>query len=391
MRVLVCGVDGYIGFPLALHLLKRGHKVFGIDNTLRRQMVDEVGSISAIPIPNTFTRFRHLRKIGDYNYKRLDISLPNTYGSLIRLFEKFKPESIVNLAQIPSAPYSMIDVFHACKAYRNNTMGIMNLIWCMRKYAPTTPMTTLGTMGEYEQPNMPIPEGFFKVEYRGMNDILEFPRLGGSFYHVSKTSSSKILYYACRTWDIMGTDIMQGVVYGTRTNDMGEPPDPKLRTRFDFDECFGTMINRACVSAVIGHPMVPYGLGEQIRAYIALRDSIQCLTISVENPPNVEDSIHCYRVLNQFDESYSCNEVAKRVAKVAQELGILTEIKRITNPRVEKEIHYYNPEHEKLYKLGFRPTHTLDEELKIMLSDLLQYENRILEYKDKILPTIKWR
>lgn len=390
LRVLLTGCDGYIGFPLAMHLLARGHQVLGVDCYIRRECIKEVKSISGIPIFSMNAKAKILsRKFGDFQFQLANIA--TDYTKLKMVFKKFKPESIVNLAQIPSAPYSMIDAYHANKVQRNNNEGLMNLMWLMKKYTPNSHITTLGTMGEYEQPNMPIPEGFFYVEYKGMGDVIEFPRLGGSFYHVSKTASTKNLHYACRTWDITGTDIHQGVVYGTTTEEMGDPPKPALRTRFDFDEMFGTMINRACACAVIGHPLLPYGTGEQTRAYIALRDSIKCLTISVENPPNESDSIHCYRVINQFDESYSCNEVARRVQKLAYEFGLIPEIKHIPNPRVEKEIHYYNPEHEKLYNLGWRPTHTLNEELEIMLKDLSQFKKRINKYRRKILPTVYWR
>lgn len=437
MRVLICGVDGYIGFPLAMRLLARGHIVYGLDNFLRRRMVREVGCISAIPILNMESkqyksRTVYLKEFGDFNFKKIDIA--QNYERLKKTFKSFKPESIVNLAQIPSAPYSMIDIKHANKVQRNNNEGLMNLLWLMKKYTPKCHITTLGTMGEYEQPNMPIPEGFFKVTYRGMSDVIEFPKLGGSFYHVSKTQSTKNMHYACRTWDIMGTDINQGIVYGTTTEEMGNPPRPELRTRFDFDECFGTMINRACACAIVGHPLIPYGSGMQTRAYIALRDSIRCLTLSVENPPNESDSIRCYRIINQFDESYSCNAVARRVQKIAKELGILTKIKHISNPRVEKEVHYYNPEHKKLYNMGWKPTHTLDQELRSMLNDLYQqfkkkkvkcprnfrvcnncgtcnysttilcqkcgqnpkkrretFQDRIRKYRHKLNPTIKWR
>lgn len=390
MKVLVCGVDGYIGFPLTMHLLSHGHTVFGVDSYTRRACVREMRSISGIPIQSMRAREKMLQKaFGEFQFREMNIA--TQYSELRKVFQKFKPESIVNLAQIPSAPYSMIDVTHAKLVQRNNTEGLMNLLWLMRDLTPQCHITTLGTMGEYGQPNMPIPEGFFYVEYKGMGDILEFPKLGGSFYHVGKLHTSKNLHYACKTWNITGTDIMQGVVYGTTTEEMKTPPKAGLRTRFDFDECFGTMINRACACAIMDHPLVPYGSGQQIRAYIALRDSIRCLRISVENPPNESNSINCYRVINQFDESYSCNEVANTVQKLAHEMGLVSEIKHISNPRVEKEIHYYNPEHEKLYKLGWRPTHTLKQELEIMLEDLSQFKKRLKKYKHKILPMVRWR
>lgn len=392
MKILVCGVDGYIGFPLTQHLLNRGHDVFGIDCFLRRKMVKEVGSDTIIPIASIQKRIKDLEEAfeGKFRFYPLDIANPNNYSKLKTLFRKEKFESILNLAQQPSAPYSMIDAKHANFTQRNNIQGLMNILWAMHEELPKSHVITLGTMGEYMEPNMPIPEGFFEVEFEGMKDVLHFPRLGNSFYHLSKTHSTHNAYFACRIWDIFSTDIHQGVVYGTRTEEMGDNLD--LRTRFDIDECFGTMINRAVVCAIIGHPIVPYGVGEQTRGYIALRDSIQCLTLAAEKPPTDEDSIRGYRVLNQFDEAYSCNELAVKVQQVASEkFGLEVEVKNIENPRVEKEIHYYNPHHEKLVKMGFRPTKTLDEELVVMFEDLIPNKERILKHNDKIMPKIRWR
>jgi len=369
MKVLVCGADGYLGAPLVAHLKNRGHRVIGVDNFLRRKMVAEIGSQSAMPIP-TIKERRESEGFGtgditDYDFIRNVLCL-------------HKPESIVNLAQIPSAPYSMIDAQHANLVQKNNNVGLMNLLWASKKHVPETHITTLATMGEYGTPNIPIPEGFFEIEYQGMRDTLPFPRQGGSFYHISKIQSTHNVSFACKIWKLKSTDIHQGVVYGTRTED--------TTTRFDFDECFGTMINRAVACAVINRPIIPYGLGQQKRGYIALRDSIQCLTISVENPPNEEN----YRVWNQFDECYRCNQIAEIVAEVGKSFSLNTSVENRENPRIESERHFYQPHHGKLHQLGFRPTMTLLEELKVMFKDLIPNKQRILKYADKIEPTIRW-
>jgi len=389
MNVLLAGIDGYIGWTLMHHLKNRGHSIVGMDNFLRRRMVEEVGSDSIIPIADIRGRMQTMMK-SNVPFYRFDTSDDTNYYMLKRIFRKYKFDCIVNLAQQPSAPYSMIDIHHANFTQRNNIQGLMNILWAMHEELPKSHCLTLGTMGEYETPNMPIPEGFFEIEFEGMKDILHFPRLGHSFYHLSKTHSTHNAFYACKVWDIFSTDVHQGVTYGTRIEDINDNPD--LKTRFDVDECFGTMINRACACAIIGHPILVYGIGEQTRGYIALRDSIQCLTLAMEKPPTDEDSIRGYRVLNQFDESYSCNQLAETVQKVASEkFGLETEIKHIENPRVEKEVHYFNPHHEKLYKMGFRPTKTLKEELEVMFEDLIPCRDRIFKYRHKLLPTVNWR
>jgi len=387
MRILVCGVDGYIGFPLTIHLLKRGHEVYGVDCFYRRKMVRERGLESIIPIADWNTREKELKRIGNFHFKQIDIA--EDYERLKLVFKDFRPEGIVNLAQQPSAAYSMIDPRHANFTMRNNVQGLLNIFWAMRDYTPESHVVTLGTMGEYGFPNMPIPEGFFEIEFEGMKDIVPFPRQTNSVYHTSKVQATDLAWMACRVWELRATDIHQGVVYGTRTEDMD---NPALRTRFDVGECFGTMINRAVACAVMGHPIVPYGTGMQNRGYIALRDSIRCLTLAVENRPTDDDSIHGYRVINQFDECYTCNELGEKVKKVANEkFGLNATIQHIENPRVEAEVHYYNPHHEKLYKMGWRPTRTLEEELVTMFEDLIPLKERMLKFKDKIIPKIKWR
>lgn len=388
MKVLIAGVDGYLGFPLAQHLLNRGHDVFGIDCFHRRRMVDEMGSRSAIPIASWKEREKALKEEFDgvFQFKQLDVA--EDYRGLKEVFRGFKPDSIMNLAQQPSPAYSQIDPEHGNFTQRNNNQGLLNILWAMREEAPYSAVTTLGTLGEYGYPNMNIPEGFFEVEFQDMDDILWFPREPGSIYHVSKVQSSHNAWWACKVWELRATDIMQGVVYGTRTEEMGD--NPVLRTRYDFDECFGTYINRCVACAVMGHPIVPYGSGLQKRGYIALRDSIQCLTLSVENPPTDSDSFHGYRVLNQLSESYSCNELADIVQRVGNEkFDLNVEIRHIENPRIEKEVHYWNPIHEKLPKMGFEPTKTLEEELEIMFEDLIPNKDRFI--REKIIPKIRWR
>jgi UDP-sulfoquinovose synthase len=166
-----------------------------------------------------------------------------------------------------------------------------------------------------------------------------------------------------------------------------EMANDDLLTRFDFDEVWGTALNRFCAQSVIGHELTPYGKGGQTRGFIALRDSIECMAITAENPPADGE----YRVFNQFDETYSVNELAKHVVAVGSEFGLDAKIWSIENPRVEKEEHYYNPDHERLPSLGFKPVYSLDAELRRTLPKLIQYRDRIEEKKGVIMPSIKWR
>jgi UDP-sulfoquinovose synthase len=240
-------------------------------------------------------------------------------------------------------------------------------------------------MGEFSTPNITIKEDPIEISYKGRSDKFHFPKQAGSFYHLSKVHDSHNIIFACNTWGVSFTDIMQGVVYGTRHSN--KITDPRLATRLDFDESFGTLVNRYCCQAVIGHPLTPYGEGEQKRGFIALRDSIQCLTLAIENP-TVEGE---YRQMNQLDEVYSIYQLAEHVKDAGEKLGLSVSIQNIDNPRVEKEKHFYDVEHEKLRELGFKPTKTLYEELDIMLKDLINYKERIETKKHVILPKIRWK
>ncbi len=383
MKVLIAGMDGYLGWTLSMYLTNRGHEVVGVDNFSRRKNVKEVGSWSATPIRNMKERPKAFKEVHGKNIEFYEGDL-REYHFIKGIIKKYKPDTIVHFGEQPCAPYSMIDVDHALFTMSNNIVGTMNILYAMHQVSPHTHLLKLGTMGEYGTPNIDIPEGFFEIEYKGRKDKLPFPRQAGSWYHQTKVHDTHNIMFACKIWDLRSTDIMQGVVYGTRTDDM---IDDRLLTRFDFDEVWGTALNRFCAQAIIGHPLTAYGLGEQKRGFIALRDSMQCLTIATENPPDKGE----YRVFNQFDETYTINELAETVQKVGNKLRYDVKIQHPENPRVEAEKHYYNPHHDKLYKLGFKPVRPLQEELEIMFKDLEKFKDRILAKKERIMPTVYWR
>ncbi|NWF71374.1 MAG: NAD-dependent epimerase/dehydratase family protein [Chloroflexi bacterium] len=383
MKVFIAGIDGYLGWPLAQYLTARGHEVVGADLLLRREWVAEVGSDSAIPVYSMDERLQAFRqRYGkELVFRKGDFL---DYAFVRDFFADFQPDAIVNLGQMPSAPYSMIDQQHAVFTQHNNVIGNLNILWAMKEVCPEAHLVKLGTMGEYGTPNIDIPEGFFEIEYRGRKDVLPFPRQAGSFYHWSKVHDSNNTMFACRIWGLRATDIMQGVVFGTRVDD--ESDDPRLHTRLDFDQCFGTAINRFCCQAVIDHPLTVYGTGGQTRGFLPLRDSMQCLTLAVENPPKHGE----YRVFNQFEECYSVRELAQVVYEVCREMGIHADVLHYDNPRMEKQEHYYNPDRKHLIDLGYQPTHDVRAELRIMLRDLLPHKTRIAQFREILVPDIRW-
>lgn len=382
VKIICLGADGYLGFPLVQHLGVAGHEVIGVDNFYRRSWVAEMDSHTIIPISNMATRQKALQEVHgiDFDFNVGDI---NNYIFLKRIIENNKPDCIVNLAHQPSAPYSMQSPQHAVFTQVNNITNNLNTLWAIKETNPKIHLVSLGTMGVYGTPGTDIPEGFTEMEYRGRTDNFPFPHQPWSFYHLSKSFEFGNMNFTSKIWDIPITDINQGVVYGTSTPQM---TDPRLRTRFDIDSCFGTAINRFCAQAVVNFPLTPYGSGDMIRGFIALRDSLKCLEIVINNPPD-----NTYEVYNQFDEVYGIYQLAELVKDAGLRHNLKVEIHNIDNPRLEKEKHYYNPDSIKLRQLGFKPTQTLDQELDIMLKDLKQHEDRIREKHRSIDPKIQWR
>jgi len=383
MRVFIAGIDGYLGWALAQYLTDHGHEVAGADLMLRREWVAEMDSNSAVPIYSREERLaafkRHYGK--DLRFEVADLC---DYDWMLGFFRDFQPEAIVHLGQMPSAPYSMIDQKHSVWTQVNNITSNMNLLWAMREVTPDAHLVKLGTMGEYGQPNVDIPEGFFEIEYRGRKDRLPFPRQAGSWYHQSKVHDSHNTHFACKIWGLRATDIMQGVVFGTRYP--GQSDDPHMATRLDFDQSFGTAINRFCVQAVVHHPLTVYGAGTMRRGFLPLRDAMRCLTLTVQNPPAKGE----YRVFNQFAEAYSIQELAEMTKEVGDELGLDVVLHHYANPRTELEEHYYNPDRENLLKIGYEPSQDVKSEMRAVMSDLIPHHDHIKKYEHVLVPDIRW-
>lgn len=385
MKVLILGIDGYLGWPLALRLARMGHEVIGIDNLSTRKFSQEVGADSAFPLPEPEERVKEAKKhLGvDITFYKGDVT---DYPFLKEIVSKHKPDAIVHFAEQRSAPYSMIDMDHSVFTVINNEVGTLRVIQAILEVDPTIHLLKMGTMGEYGTPKFNIPESIYvDAIVNGMKDRVIVPRKGSSIYHITKIHDTDfILYFNEISKELTVTDIMQGPVYGTRTEEIIEET---LRTRFDFDEVWGTVVNRFCVEAIIGQPLTVYGKGGQTRGFLSLEDSMQALTLLLEHPPKQGE----YRLVNQFAEVYSVRQIAQIVKKAGEELGLDVQIGNYPNPRVEAEEHYYNPEIKILPSLGFYPKKRLPEEVKIMIKDLLPYKERLERYRHVIPPKTKWK
>jgi UDP-sulfoquinovose synthase len=382
MRVLILGGDGYLGWPTAMRFSGRGHHVGIVDNYARRRWVEEAGSHSLTPIVTLEERIAAWKDVAGKTIDSYlgDISEGNFVADVVREFE---PDAIVHYGEQPSAPWSMKSVENAVVTQANNVIGSLKLLWAMREHAPDAHLIKLGTMGEYGTPNIDIEEGFIEIEHKGRNDTLPFPKLPGSLYHLSKVHDSHNIHFACRVWGLRATDLNQGVVYGIETPETRL--DDRLMTRFDYDELFGTALNRFAVQAVVGHPLTVYGKGGQTRGFLNIVDTLQCVELTAANPPGAGE----YRVFNQFTEVFNVAELAEKVRHAAAEIGIEVQVDHVANPRLELEKHYYNPTHTKLLSLGLRPTLLSETLIESMLEVIRRHQDRVLV--DVIAPVTQWR
>ena len=293
-----------------------------------------------------------------------------------------RPEVVIHYGEQPSAPYSMRSRQTAVETQQTNVIGTLNLLFSMQTHIPDAHLIKLGTMGEYGTPNIDIEEGFIEIEHNGRKDTLPFPKLPGSLYHCSKVHDSTNIHFATRIWGLRATDLNQGVVYGIDTDE--SVLDDRLVTRFDYDETFGTVLNRFCVQAVVGHPLTVYGAGGQTRGYLNIKDTLRCVELAAMNPADRGE----FRVFNQFTEQFSVSELATLVQKCASEVGFEVAIESYPNPRVELEQHYYNASNQKLLDLGLEPHPLGDELVQSMLGIIERHRDRVIGRA--ITPKTKW-
>lgn len=383
VKILLLGSDGYLGFPLCCNLADRGHEVVGVDNLTRRRLVSKVGGKSVTKIYEPHRRSDVVNeKLGDYKFVFGDVT---DYDFLKQLIQREDPDAIANLAHIPSAPYSMMSQRTAWETQRNNILGNLNLMHAVKEQLPESLDYCMGvegrsevphilqiaTLGEYPIMDGPIPEG---TDENGL-PVQKDP---GSLYHASKVNMTVNSYFLSKVWDeIRVTEVYQGPVYGVS---MFEDISRELVTRFDVDDVFGTVLNRFTAQGVVGHPLTVYGRGGQKRGFLSIKDSIQCLTLALEKPP--EES---YRPINQFHKCYRVNELAEIISDLTG-----ADIEHIENPRVEDESdHPYELENDNLKELGYESVQPMEDEIKETVSIIEENKYRIRE--DTLTPNVKWK
>lgn len=401
MKVLILGGDGYLGWPTAMHLTAKGHKVGVVDNYLRRRICREEDAEPLFKVPNLQERVRIWESVSGYKVKIFIGDLAE-FDFISEVFKKFLPEAVIHYAEQPSAPYSMLNRRAASLTLKNNLEVTANVIFAVREFSPQAHVIKLGTMGEYGTPNIDIEEGWIHIEHKGRQQRFLYPRQAGSLYHTTKVMDTDLLWFYVRIWDLRVTDLMQGPVYGIETDESSfasklstqssalspgflSPNSSSLSTFFNYDELFGTVLNRFIVQAVAGYPLTVYGKGGQTRGYLNIKDTLNCVRLSLENPPPQGE----LRIFNQFTETFSVNELAERVQRVGQNLGYDVKIQPMENPRKEAEDHYYNPAHTGLLDLGLTPHYLTDEVLEGMFQVVGKYKDNI--NREAIFRGVKWK
>ena len=370
MKILVIGGDGYLGWPTAMYLAEREHDVAVVDNFQRRLWDHEIGASSLIPILSLQDRIRVWSELGKRPIAA-HVGDVTDWDFVERLFGAFEPEAIIHYGEHRSAPFSMLSRRHAVMTQVNNVVGTMNILFAMRDLAPDSHLVKLGTMGEYGTPNIDIEEGFLEVTHNGRTDVLPYPKQAASFYHLSKVHDSNNIMFVCRAWGLRSTDLNQGVVYGVHTDETALHPG--LATRLDYDDVWGTVLNRYCVQAAINHPLTVYGKGGQTRGFLDIRDTLQCVELATIHPADAGE----YRVFNQFTEQFTVAELAEKVADASRKLGWEPIIENVTNPRFEAEEHYYNAAHTKLMDLGLQPHYLSDTLIDTLLNTVAEHADAV--------------
>ena len=394
MNILILGGDGYLGWPTAMYFSNRGYDVTVVDNYFRRNACTELDTGMLYEVPNLIQRAKIWHEKTGHEIKVVigDLSDPGLMRSLFNASVEYDwavnsefsgiPDTVVHYAEQPSAPYSIYNYKLADVTLINNLRVTNNLAWAIRDYSRDTHIIKLGTMGEYGTPNIDIEEGWLEIEHKGRKDKFLFPRQAGSLYHTTKIMDTDLLWFGTRMWDLRVTDLMQGPVYGVLTPE--SQIDHKLKTIFNYDEIFGTIINRFVVQAVIGYPLTVYGKGGQTRGYLNINDTLQCVHMCEKTPANKGE----LRIFNQIMETFTANQLAEITKRVGNSLGYHVTIDHIENPRKEAEEHYYNPTYQGLVGIGVEPHYLTDEIMTQMFNIVAKFKDNIR--RDVIFKGVKW-
>lgn len=365
-KVFVLGGDGFCGWPTSLHLSARGHEVTIIDNLSRRKIDVELGCDSLTPIASIDTRLLAWNELMGKTIDFAHLDIAQEYTEFLNLLREKQPDVIIHYAEQRSAPYSMKSAWHKRYTIDNNISATHNVLAAIVESKLDIHLIHLGTMGVYGygSVDMKIPEGYLKVTVenergeRSSREIL-YPTRPGSVYHLTKSQDQLLFQYYNENDGIRITDLHQGVVWGTQTEET--LLDDRLTNRFDYDGDYGTVLNRFLMQAAVGYPLTVHGTGGQTRAFIHIQDTVRCIDIALNNPPGPRDKVE---IFNQMTETFRVRDLAKLVAEMAG-----AEINHIPNPRNEDDENELHVSNDKFLGHGLAPI-TLKEGLMDEIVDI---------------------
>ncbi len=386
MRIFVLGGDGFCGWPTALYLSARGYEVTILDNLSRRKIDTDLGIGSLTPVAPVGDRLRAWREVTGCEIGFVNIDLATEYDRLTAVLRDLEPDAVVHFAEQRAAPYSMRSQVTKRYTVDNNVRATHNLLAALVHTKVNAAMAHLGTMGVYGYGwagTAPIPEGYLTVKVPTPDGELEreilHPANPGSVYHLTKTLDQLMFAFYAKNDGLRITDLHQGIVWGTQTEQTAL--DGRLVNRFDYDGDYGTVLNRFLMQAAIGHPLTVNGTGGQTRAFIHITDTVRCVELAISNPPKAGERP---MVLNQVTETHRVIDLAKLVADTT---GV--DIAFLPNPRIEAEENELSVRNDHFLALGLRPT-TLSEGL---LAEVKEVAARYAHRADwrKIISRSVWR
>jgi UDP-sulfoquinovose synthase len=358
MKVLVLGGDGFCGWPTSLHLSRRGYDVIIVDNLSRRKIDIELGVDSLTPIAPIDQRLKAWKDVTGKDIAFHDFDIAQNYHRLFTLIREEDPDVIIHFAEQRAAPYSMKSSWHKRYTVDNNLSATNNLCAAVVEAKSDAHIIHLGTMGVYGYgtAGMKIPEGYLTVKVDTGADTVEqeilYPVNPGSIYHLTKTQDQLFFAYYNKNDGLRVTDLHQGIVWGTQTEET--KLDPRLINRFDYDGDYGTVLNRFVMQAALGVPLTLLGTGGQTRAFFHIQDTCRCFELAIVNPPQKGERVN---ILNQMTETHRVRDLARKIADLTG-----AEISNVENPRneaAENELHVSN---DRFLGLGLDPI-TLDDGL----------------------------
>jgi len=347
VRVIVLGGDGFCGWPTALHLSAKGHDVAIVDNLSRRRIDTELGVQSLTPILPMTERLAAWKEVSGRDIAFRDLTVGRDYDLLLDFLADFRPDAIVHFAEQRAAPYSMKSASHKRYTVNNNLNATNDVLAAIVESGRDVHLVHLGTMGVYGYgvAGMKIPEGYLKVKVGEQEQEILYPANPGSIYHMTKTQDQLFFFFYNKNDKVRITDLHQGIVWGTQTEETRR--DERLINRFDYDGDYGTVLNRFLMQAALDYPLTVHGTGGQTRAFINLQDTVRCIELALSNPPKAGERV-C--ILNQMTETHRVRDLAKIVSDMT---GV--EIANLPNPRNEAEENELHVAESRFLDLGLKP------------------------------------